>query len=224
MAVTKTLTNLMDAARSRTQRTVDPALVTADLTTWANEWIRSLWPFYAQLRPDDITARSSSFTISSGNTFTMASGGADGVTAAQFFDLRGVDISYDNGSHWLPIRAWRFADRGIIDRLRYRRRKTTLEILPSESATLYPYRYWYIQAPTVLVNGSDSIDLPIGGDRYIIEGMAAQTRAAFEEDPAPHIKAQEDALAEMIRWLRLSEQGEPEVVRAAQDGDDPGAF
>lgn len=227
MAFTRTFSSLADDIRGQTDREKDPALTDDFLAPLINQQARRLWVLGAQMAPDEFTKPSSTFSVVLANgRFTI--GTAAGLDAApDFMQLRGVDITYDNGAHFVRVKPWRFIDRDRLDVLRYRLFGRVLHILPAEFATQRPLRYWYVfRPPEMLTLGEtpqppDTIDLPMGGDDFIVSGVCAKVRIKFEEDPIFHLSAQKSAIEDMQRWFAMNRQGEGEPVREAdaEDGE-----
>lgn len=215
MGIIRTTASLLAGIRTATDNTVQPALdTTVDLLPWLNEAVRDLWVICAHAKPLEYGAVSNSFSIASGNTFAIAQGGADGVAQTAFMDLVGVDRTADAGAHWTPIDRFVFSRRGQWWKPGWILRKRTLIIEPPEAATLYPLRYWYAEAPAALVNGGESIDLPFGGDQYVIQHCCALVRVRFEEDPTGHL-ALKNAAEQVVR--RYLDSGPAEPIREASD-------
>lgn len=225
---TRTFSSLADDARALTERESDPALTDDVLAPWINQEIRALWVMAAQLGADEFTKVSATFTVPASGLFTIAAvAGAD--VATDFMHLRGVDVTPDGGAHWRRIKPWKFAERDRVWRTSYRLRGRVLEILPTELATRYPFRYWYVfRPPEMLSMGDpptpppDTVDLPVGGDKYVAQGVAALIRTRFEDDPIIHLSAQRAALETMRAWFAMNRQGEPEVVLGADEADPEG--
>lgn len=220
MGIICTTASLLARIRSATDRTVDPALdTTVDLMPWLNEAARELQVLVAKIDPDEYAAVSSSFSIPSGNTYDFAKTptGTDGVAQATFMSLLGVEYTVDAGAHWKRLKKFRFTMRGQVRRMAYRRRKRTLIIEPAEAANTYPFRYWYVEAPEALTNaGGEDIDLPFGGDQYVIQHVACLVRGKFEEDPIGNLALKNAAEQTVRRHLTPSA---PEVVREADPYD-----
>lgn len=221
---TRTFSSLADDARALTDRAKDPSLENEQLAPWINQEARRLWVLAAQMGADEFTKVSAQFSVTAGNTFTIATvGGADAAT--DFMHLRGVDVTYDGGAHFVRVRPWRFIERDRLDVLRYRLLGRVLHLLPAEFAKTRPLRYWYVfKPPEMLASGDpvlqpDTIDLPVGGDDFIAAGVAAKIRVRYEEDPIIHLAAQRAAGDTMQRWFAMNRQGEGEPVREA-DADD----
>lgn len=215
MATSKTLQNLRDSVRFAVRRQTTAVLMDADIDPLINEGIRDLWVLCAKLNRDEYWKVSSSFTITAGqNTKTIA---AIGIT--DFLDLRGVDIDVGS-SNWMPLRPYRFSRRGYVGELSYRLRGSTLEVLPLTQASIYPYRIHYVYQPTALAAGSDTVDLPLVGDTYVIHSAAAKVRPTFEEDPGPHLDLMDRAAVQVKRWLVEHGQGPAETPAEADPYDD----
>lgn len=224
MGITHTTASLLLRIRHATDRDIDPAWVdNTHALAQLNDEVRELWGLIAQHAPDRITVPSSAFTIGSGNTFQIGAGGADGVAATAFMGLRGVDYSIDGQAHWIEMKPWRFHGRYSAPGLRFRARGHTLEILPADHARTYPYRHWYLQNPTTLTNGGESVELPIGGSDYVVHGVIAKMlRPRFEEDAVPHFAAKASAKETVLRDLGLGDGGR-EPIRGANTDDDEDA-
>lgn len=222
---TRTFSSLADGVRAVTDRANDASLSDDVLAPWINQKIREVWVIAARMGPDEFTKTSGTFSITSGNTFTIAqTGGADAAT--DFMHLRGVDFTVDGGAHWVRLRPFRIADRSAVGRMSYQLRGRTLEILPAEVARSYPMRLWYVFAPAEMLAAgpsggppADAIDLPLGADTYVEQAVAALVRMRHEEDPVVHLAGQKAALEMMQRWFSMNRQGEPEVSRGADEAE-----
>lgn len=214
---------LCDDARERTDRAGDPSCGNDVLARWVNQAARESRMFAARMRPDDYTKASATFSVSSGNTVTIASTGSPDGTVSDFLALRRLDITLDNGAHWRPLKPFRFSRGWATGNLSYRLRGKVLELLPVELATAYPMRMLYITRPPQMPE-TDSIDLAPGEDDYIAEHVAAKIRAKFEEDPLLHLAAKKAALETMQRWLVINGQGPADPVLEASPDEDPEGF
>jgi hypothetical protein len=219
MGIIRTTASLLLSCRHVTDRDVDPSLVdNTHVLPVLNEALRELYLLCAKLRPLEYGAVSNSFTIASGNTFNIAAGGADGVAQTAYMDLVALEWSADAGAHWRDVDKATFTRRNYRGRAGYVLRERTLVIYPPESANLYPFRYWYAKAPAALVNGGESVDLPFGGDQYLVQHVAALLiRPRYEEDSTMHFAAKKSAEDAVRRDLAA---GPPEVIRSASDEDE----
>lgn len=204
--ITKSLTQLLAGVRAATDPDVTTPITDTQITDWLNEDIRELWAILAPFSRDWFTAVSANLTIAAGaSTYNLAS-------ITDFLALRGVDR--DAGTNnWQKLRPWRFPARSRIGSISYRVTQKTLRIEPRELAP-GTYRVWYIPVPTDLPVGTPAttIDLPLGGDKYVIQGAAARVRARMEEDPSPHLALQASALNIVKRYMASHGQGEQDAI------------
>src|SRR3954466_10938508 len=167
MAVTKTPNQMIADAFARTQRENDEAIDPGLLIDWVREEIQKLWALCVRLNPDEFTKTSPSFTIPTGNTHVIGTGSTASVT--DFLTFRGLD--YDNGSGvFMPLAPYRFSRRGRTSRVGYRVFGKTIDVQPAAVASQYTYQFKYIYQP-VFGDGTVPIDLPLGGDTYVTEGL-----------------------------------------------------
>lgn len=219
MGIIRTTASLLLSCRHVTDRDVDASLVdNTHVLPILNEGLRELMVICAKLRPLEYGAVSSSFSIPSGNTFNIAQGGGDGVAQTAYMDLVALEWTADAGAHWRDVPKKTFTRRNDWGPPGYVLRERTLVIYPPESANLYPFRYWYAKAPAVLVNGGESVDLPMGGDQFLVQHVAAWlVRPRYEEDGIGNL-ALKNAAEQVVR--RYLSAGPPEVARGANPEDD----
>jgi hypothetical protein len=214
-----TIQACIEDAEGLTDRESDPALEGGSTLRWAIQEAQKLWAECTRINRDQFTLVSNAFTIPSGNTHLVGADG-DGVSpigstgTPQFLSPRGVDISNDGGVNWLPLRHYRFDQRGGVYGLMYRWRGNTLELLPAEHARMFQLRYWYVFVPK-MIDGKDTLTLPVGGAQYIAQGVAALIRDRFEEDGTPHLLKQSMALDKVKLFLTTQGQGGPTQIKPA---------
>lgn len=216
--ISKTLTQLTAGVRAAVYRRAPNAQVDdTEVADWLNEGIRELWSILAPIARDELSAVSGNLTIAGGAS-TLDLNAL--LTSPAYLALRGVDRDVTGGGGWTRIKPWRFPARGNLGQLGYH---VIGETLRFEPAILAPgtYRVWYLPMPTTLVNLSDTIDLPLGGDRYAIQGAAANVRAALLEDPDPHLKLQAAALAICKRYMVSHSDGDQAVIVDVSSDYDP---
>ncbi len=220
--ITKSLTQILTGIRAArgTVETPSTLIPDSELTDWANEHVRELWSQLAPICRDEFTTLSANQTVTSAATFDLST--LTGPPA--FLALRGVDRDVGGGV-FKKIRPWRFGARSWVSEITYHVVGKVVRIEPAILAA-GTYRFWYIGAPTDWVVGSPSvtIDFPLGGDRYVIQGCAAQVRARMEEDPAPHLALQERALQTARRYIVQHNQGDQEAVTDVYDDYDIGGW
>lgn len=220
MAISTSISELMDTALGLTDREVDD-VDRGWLKPVAERAVRNLWTLCVRLNPDEYTKTSPSFTIPTGNQHVLGTGATAAVT--DFLSLRSLE--YDiGGGHFTPLRPYRFRDRGAPGRLGYRIFGKTIDIQPSELASSWTFRAKYVYQPVFGTDVGVALDLPMGGDDYVAEEIAAKLRVRFEESPDDHLTAKLLAMQVVTRFLTDHDQGPPEPIPEAGDYiDDDGA-
>lgn len=213
MPVSKTLLQLRDDVKATSNHDSDAQVSDAQMNTWINGAIRDLWATYVKLGKDELTAFSSSFTIASGNTKDLA------TVAGDFLELRAVQQLI--GSKWQRVPKWRFRTMDDVAALSYRLTgASTLVIMPDDQATSKTYRILYLPIPTALSIDGNTVVLPWGGDRYVVEDVAARVRARHEEDPGPHLAAKTAALEAVRKFLSQLSEDDSNTARDILDEED----
>jgi hypothetical protein len=216
--ISKSLSQLITGVRAAVYRRAPNAqVVDTEITDWLNEGIREFWMELAPVMRDDMTALSANLTAVSTLDLNAL------LTDPAYLAFRGIDRSVDgtgSAASWCKLRPWRFPARGHVGTLSYR---VIGEVVRLEPEQLAPgvYRVWYLPAPTVLSAGGDSIDLPFAGDKYAIQGAAAQVRAALMEDPSPHLALQAAALVQAKKYMATHGSGDQEVIVDVSADYDP---
>jgi hypothetical protein len=193
----------------------------AQLCSWINNELTSAWAWIGRSNRDVITKCTAQFSVTS----AQATGGLSMVAAAPALALtdfsypRGVDILV-TADTWKPIRKWSFTTRNMIYSLSYRFIGDTMYIQPSDQATSYPYRVWYIfKAPAVVSTSlSTALSIPDGLDEYIKQGVAAKMRIRLDDDPAPHLQAQGISKQEIKAWLRTNSGDQSVIADVDREG------
>lgn len=220
MAILTSLSDLMDDALGLVDRDVDD-VDRGWLQRVAQKAVRDLWSLCVRLNPDEFTKTTPSFTIPTGNTHVIGTGATVSVT--DFLSLRSVEFDI-GGGFYQPLRPYRFRDRGAPSRLGYRVFAKTIDIQPSQMAASWTYRAKYISQP-VFGNTDTALDLPLGGDDYCAEAIAAKLRVRFEEPADEHLTAKILAMQVVSRFLTDHAQGPPEPIPEAGDYiDDDGGW
>lgn len=219
--ITKTLTQLITSVRAAVYRRAPNAqVVDAEVTDWLNEGIRELWTVIAPVARDDMTVLSANLTIIGGAS-TLDLNAL--LVSPAFLAIRGVDRSVDGSggiTTFRRLKPWRFPARNSIGQLSYHLIGEVLRFEPSQLAPGI-YRVWYLPAPTVLVAGTDQVDLPFGGDRYAIQGAAALVRGALMEDPGPHLALQASALKLVRTYMATHGAGDQDAIVDVSNDYDP---
>jgi hypothetical protein len=171
----------------------------------ATEWTDYINAGYLELYDlvvaafEDYFTTSTTFTISSGNTYTLPS---------NFYKLRGLDYSL-NGSY-VNCTMFGFSERNLQSSWRsaalynrtgrqYRVIADTLYIVPEDRAA-GSYKIWYVPAATLLSSGSDTLPTSLskfGWDEYICL-YAAERALNKQESDVSVIRAQLQQVANRI--------------------------
>lgn len=239
VGITTDLNTLRAAILSDTDKENDGAVTTVQLDAWIQEAVRELWTRMVPVGRDNFTQTmlmsvgAADVTFTAPNLFVLKPLGNVSVQA-KILGVRGVDVDIC-GQNYRPIRPYRFRSRGYVGRLSYRVRGTalgadtagdvgtiTIEILPKEFATLYPFRVWYLQAPELSALAANPITLPFGGDTYVTQMACVHCRLRFEEDPTQHLALAERSWLQVRDWLTGGMQGPAATPDDWTDDDNEG--
>lgn len=187
-----TLTTVITSIRASVDRDgADVQVPDTVLTAWVNEAYLQLRRRLADLVPDLYTVVSADLTIASGNALSLSSLTTLGKILA-------VQRKESADYYSLPLAP--ATDPDASGTLSYRQRGTAaVDIFPATSAP-GTYRVRYVSKPAALT-GSDAVDLPEGGERILIEDVAARCRLRWEEAPDYHLRARDQAWEELRNAL-----------------------
>lgn len=167
-------------------------------------------------RFEDQFTTSLQFTVSSGNTYTLAAG---------FYKLVGLDRD-EGGGDWCRIHKfdWNDRNRRAAGRtwrrsreIRYRVVGSTIQLTPDDDA-LGTYRLWYVPQWTDLSADGDLIDFPQNWHEYPIAGAIAHVLAK-EESANGHWLAQKAALRARILAMAANRDADgPSRIRDVRRG------
>lgn len=161
---------------------------------------------------EDYFTTSSNSTVTSGSTIALPS---------DFYKLRGIDYQLD-GSTWVSIRSYNFAERNLrarnFDRLVagrrnivYRMLAGSVQLLPENDA-LGTYKLWYIPRCATFASDSTAVTNVLDFDEYIVVDAAIKMLVKEESDPSALMMAKE-ALIKRIREMASNrDAGEPQTV------------
>lgn len=147
------------------------------LLLWAGEEVRKLWALVGRVNKDRVT-KVGTFTIGAGaNTYDLAAIG-------DLWQFRGLSYSPDGGVSYQRVKPLHFQQRGGygVSGRRFMLRGTVLDLYPQQNA-VGNYQVWYLYGPPVAAAGN-VLSLPIGGDEFVAQGIAAKARGRFYEDPS----------------------------------------
>ena len=214
MAITKSLQNFVDEIRASMDMEADQNITDAQFYARINAALRTVWSVAGRICRDEYTG---TFTFTVPSTPPVYT-----IVQADFLELRAVDID-PGGGNYIRIKPWAFAAMGRIGRVSYRATGKTLYFMPEQGSLVqsFTYRAWYIKAPTTLVNPSDTIDLPLAGDEWVVAQVTAWFKGTKrEEDPAPVLAMRADAERRMKNWL-MDHNRQPEPPADISDDWNP---
>jgi hypothetical protein len=203
-----TLATVLTSIRTATDQdeTTGPISDT-QLTAWVNEVYPALFRELADLIPDFFTTITADFTLAAGvSTVTTTTLGINTTLGKP----RVLERKSGSGTAYMPLNYIRAYNAGWPARLGWRfLGGTTFHLLPPGSAP-GTYRLQYLRKALTLA-GTDAIDLPDGGDRVLIEDVAALVRPRLQQDPAPHLAARKRAWDLLVASLR-PQHGSPQSI------------
>lgn len=213
-----TLAELRTQIRERTDQTDSTFIEDAELNRFINQSQKELYDLLVSSNEDYYTNDPVSFTVASGSdTFSLP---------ADFYKLRGVDISLNgNADEFTTVRPFEFGERNrantslvrhIYGRstVRYRLRQNKLAFVPKDKAP-GEYRLWYIPRAPDLVNDTDTFDGINGWEEYIIVDASIKIMQKEESDASIFL-AQKAELRQRIEALAERDQGFPEKITDVQ--------
>jgi len=212
MSDLRDLTTLIAKVRQRADMESTQFCTDSEITGYIQDAWRELYDLLVEA-VEDYSFTTTSFTISSGNTYSLP---------GSFYKLRGLDDLSDPNNP-VTVRKFllgerndysardRLAGRFLYSDVFYRIEGGNLVILPSDKAAR-PYQLMYVPTPTIPVLGADTIDVINGFDKYIIADAAMQCLTKEESDITA-VKAEKAYQLERITKMRASrDQNLPERV------------
>jgi hypothetical protein len=193
-----TLADLRLQAQQRADMENSNYVGVTEWNVYINESYSKLYDILVSAYEDYYTKDPVSFTIASGNTYTLAS---------DFYKLRGLDRSVDGADGWQTVHPLgSFIERnrrnilmrsfvGWID-INYKVVGNKLYMYPEDRAT-GNYRYWYIPRYTPLASDSSTLGDVLDFQEFIIVDAAIKALNKEETD-ASHLIRQLDELRERI--------------------------
>lgn len=188
------------------------------LVAWMNNEMSTMWQWGVRCSRDAFT-KSKEGQIAAGNNYISITAAAPtGLGVTDFLSLRDVDLKVGNG-YYKKLRPFNFATRDRVVQLSHRLIGEDLWLNPPNYAALYPFRIWYLsKAPAASATALDAaLSLPTGGDEYVKQGMAAKVRVRLDDDPSPHLAAQEAAKRGVEAWLASSRGAQGTIADVSDD-------
>lgn len=133
-----------------------------------------------------------SFTISSGNTYT--------IVATDFESIRRLQRLAGDSTYYAVKQASPL-DPELARSIAFLKRGSVLEFYPSQAAT-GSYKLTYMTKPTQITAGGDTVDVPEGVDEVIAQKVSAKVRTRLNDSPTVHMEAADALWKEAKRQLQ----------------------
>lgn len=183
MALTRTLAEIQTEVRVLTDTVNDRHISDAHLTYWINQGLAELRGILLRLDPDRHVTTT---------TVSTTAGTAGYNLPANFLSLRRVDLV--EGTRRYPIEQFQlqeppywysdFAGSGAPPYAATRYRLIGDQITFDPDPGTRTFTLYYVQVPTRLAAGGDTVDGVIGWEDWIVMFVAARVRVRNEEDPS----------------------------------------
>ncbi len=153
----------------------------------------------------DYFLTSTTFTISSGNTFTVPAG---------IYKVRGLDFAIQASlDRWLDVPPYAIGFRNqSYDRAFRLNGASQLMIMPS-SLAIGSYQLWYVPAFAPMVADTDTIETISGFERLIVAEVCAWARNKQELDPSVFLAEVAKLEKEIYQYARERLDVGPRTVR-----------
>ncbi len=135
--------------------------------------------------------------------------------------LRVMAVDVLEGSTYIPLHKWNWADRGRFDgaeRPAWRVDGPNILFLP-EQPTTGTYRVWYVPVPTTLAGGA-SVDVYNGWDDYMVVYAVLECRDKLEQPTERHERKLGRLEARIRREAAKLAEGESTTVADVRTGPD----
>lgn len=193
-----TLADLLASIRAATDQDVSGPITDDILVLWLNESKAEVRRRIAAFAPGLFEAISGDFVVTSPATTIDISS----LTTL----LKVLEVQQKQGSVY-----WGVRPAGLnaeIGPLAYRQRGfpgagCVIDLAPARMAPgTYRVRYTTVDAAFVVASpAGQTLMLPPGGDRVLVEAVAARVRVRCKEDPSAHLRASDEAFADLRSGL-----------------------
>jgi hypothetical protein len=212
-----TLANLRTYVRQQADQENSTFISDTELNRYINQSAAELHGLLATVY-DDYHLTSTTFTLSTANTYTLTSG---------FFKLRGLDFS--QGGDWITVPRFSFEERnrwqdryqrGDLENWRaYRVQGSTIYVLPDDNYA-GSYRVWYVSSYTAMSTDSDTVSDLMGWDEYVVVDAAIKCLQKEESD-ASLLMARKAELKRRIEGEAANRDASgPERIHVASNFED----
>lgn len=206
------LSSLRTRVRARADMKNSNFVEDSELNQYINSSYQELYDLLVASFEDYYTAAPTSFTISSGNTYTLP---------ADFYKLRGVDSSID-GVNYYTMQPFDFANRnnfnntvGVLNSYQfqnqYRIVGDKIYITPEDNAA-GSYRIWYVPRATTLSTDSSTLDGINGWEEYVVVDAARKCLAKEESDTSFLVQEKEMLRQRIITMSARRDAGMPKSI------------
>ena len=216
-----TLANLRSRILERVNMENSSFVSTTELNALINIEAAELHDLVVSSHEDNFTA-STTFTISTGNTYELAS-----ITNPSFYKLRGLDKDSGNGVYE-EVKKFSFNNRNRkasnafqinTTDVRFRIIGSKLYLTPDDGAT-GNYRLWYIPAFTDLSADGDTLSYAENWYEYVIAGVGAKLLAKEESDISAPLRDKEAIKVRIKQQASQDASGPDKMIRVRAGGDE----
>lgn len=140
-----------------------------------------------------------------------------------FYKLRGVDLTIDGGSNWVPLRQFDFQRRNAKNfgawwyNREYRILNNHVYLTPVDQAN-GSYRLWYVPKASNLVLDTDTVDGINGWEEYIIVDASIKCKQKSEEEVNDLKETKMQLKARILEASKNRDAGMPQVISDAESG------
>lgn len=198
-----TLAQLKTKVRERADMVYSQFVSDSELQGYISASYSDYYDQIVKVYADQLVSDPVSFTIVSGNTYTLDT---------NFYKLVGLD--FQDGTDWREVRSFDFNERNSNNHdfgrgyyhpiLKYRLIGNKLRFIPIDQAT-GTYRYWYIPLYTPLLLDADTMDGYNGWEEYIV--IDAAIKCLLKEETS------------VKELLMLREEWRTKIAESAQNRD-----
>lgn len=182
--------------RASTDHDSDTQVTDAQLWPWISSSYHVLRRKIADIAPELFTGISADLTVAAG---------ASTIALSSITDLGKIrTVERKDGSVYTALPLAPFEHGSHPAHLSWRLRAAVgADVVDLAPADLAPgtYRVRYLTKGVAINDSGDNLILPEGGDRVVVEEVAARVRVRFEEDPTPHLVAAKAAWEELRQGL-----------------------
>ena len=204
----------------RTQANVENSqfVTDAELLTYINLDAQELYGIL-------VTSFNDSYFLAAPYAFTTDGVSTNYPLPADFFKLKGVDLSLTGGSNtFITLKPFNFRERNrlnnawiaspvfnMLQNVRYSVQGSNLMLTPLASANQF-VQVWYTPRFTPLVADTDTLDGVNGWEGYIIASVCARIAAKQEDDPSPWLNQKAQLLQRITEEAAQRNEGDPTTV------------